>query len=204
VDKHRLELFSDGVFAIVLTLLVLDLKVPVAFGLAGVRDIAPALIVHALTFALVGVAWIAHHLALATVTEVSSRTLHRNLLALFWITLIPFGAKLAAARPLEALGPSALSATYGLYMLSALSIAGSATSTLAADPLMQKWRRNRIRLTYARAAFTLAGAALAWLWPLAGYLPLAAAIIYNLTVESAAEARQRIHRGQEAVEPQKP
>lgn len=55
MTKQRLELFSDGVFAIVLTLLVLDLKVPSAPGLAGLREIVPALLVHAASFFIVGV-----------------------------------------------------------------------------------------------------------------------------------------------------
>ena len=61
MTKHRLELFSDGVFAIVLTLLALGLKVPTAHGLAGLKEIAPALLVHAASFFIVGVFWLIHH-----------------------------------------------------------------------------------------------------------------------------------------------
>ena len=63
MDKHRLELFSDGVFAIILTLLVLDLKVPHAEGLAGLREATPALLMHALTFFIVGMGWVLHEAA---------------------------------------------------------------------------------------------------------------------------------------------
>ena len=69
MDKHRLELFSDGVFAIILTLLVLDLKVPHAEGLAGLREATPALLVHALTFFVVGMCWLMHHRAFAVKEE---------------------------------------------------------------------------------------------------------------------------------------
>jgi uncharacterized membrane protein len=204
MEKHRLELFSDGVFAIVLTLLVLDLKAPVGHGLAAVREIAPALLVHALTFAVVGLAWIPHHGALAKVTEVSTRTLLWNLLGLFWITLFPFGAKLTAERPLEALGPSFLSAAYGLYALSSLQMRRSATSALDVDPLMQTWLRRRYRTLYTAVAFTLCCAALAWLWPWLGYIPLAGSVITNLIIESPTEAQQRVHRDRKVLEPDDP
>ena len=108
MNKNRVELFSDGVFAIVLTLLVLNLKVPASHGLSSLRDITPALIVHAATFLLVGVMWVGHHGALARVDKITHRALLFNLLILFWVTLLPFAAENAADRPLEPLGPSLL------------------------------------------------------------------------------------------------
>ena len=61
MNKHRLELFSDGVFAIVLTLLVLDLHVPLAYGAAAFFEIVPALLVHAASFLVGASLWMAHH-----------------------------------------------------------------------------------------------------------------------------------------------
>jgi uncharacterized membrane protein len=181
MEKHRLELFSDGVFAIVLTLLVLDLKAPAAHGLAGVCEIAPALAVHALTFAIIGLSWIGHHSALAVVKEITTRTLRWNLLALFWMTLIPFGAKLAAERPLEALGPSLLSAAYALYWLSALRMRRSAIAEVDSDPLLQAWLREQYRVNYALASSFLICAALAWVWPAFGYVPMVAVIVLSFS-----------------------
>jgi len=71
--------------------------------------------VHAATFLLVGVFWMLHHGALARVVEVNTRTLTLNLLTLFWITLLPYGAKNAAERPLEPLGASLISACCGFH-----------------------------------------------------------------------------------------
>ena len=111
MNKNRLELFSDGVFAIVLTLLVLNLKVPASHGLAALRDIAPALVVHAATFFLVGVMWVGHHGALARVDKISQRALLFNLLILFWVTLLPFAAEKPptgrSSRLAQACSPSA-------------------------------------------------------------------------------------------------
>ena len=108
MNKNRVELFSDGVFAIVLTLLVLNLRVPASHGLAALHDVTPALIVDAATFFLVGVMWVGHHGALARVDKITHRALLFNLLILFWVTLLPFAAENAADRPLEPLGPSLL------------------------------------------------------------------------------------------------
>ena len=99
MTKHWLELFSDGVFAIILTLLVLDLKVPPAHGLAGLNQIAPGLLVHAATFFIVGVLWMTHHGALANVNRINSRALFLKLVALFWATLLPFAARNASSWP---------------------------------------------------------------------------------------------------------
>ena len=106
MDKHRLELFSDGVFAIILTLLVLDLKVPHADGLAGLREATPALLVHALTFFIVGMGWVLHHRTFFIKTDIGDRLVNLSLLALFWVTLLPFGAHIAASIQPNRLAPS--------------------------------------------------------------------------------------------------
>jgi uncharacterized membrane protein len=76
-----------------------DLRVPSAHGAAGLWEIAPALLVNAASFLVVASFWIVHHGVLVRVVEINSRTLKLNLLSLFWITLIPFGAKSVADRP---------------------------------------------------------------------------------------------------------
>ncbi len=116
MTKHRLELFSDGVFAIVLTLLVLDLRVPAVQGLAGLHQIIPSLLVHAASFYVVGSFWVVHYGGMARIGEIRHHTLMLNLLTLFWATLIPFAARTAAERPLDPLGPSLLAATTGFYV----------------------------------------------------------------------------------------
>jgi len=100
MTKHRLELFSDGVFAIVLTMLVLDLRVPSAHGVAGLWEIAPALLVHAASFLVVASFWIVHHGVLVRVVEINSRTLKLNLLSLFWF-LLSLATQYAPQRPLR-------------------------------------------------------------------------------------------------------
>jgi uncharacterized membrane protein len=144
MDKTRLEIFSDGLFVIVLTLLVLDLRAPPHGGLTGLREVAPGLAVHALTFYVVGAMWLTHHNMLAGVSEVRTRTLVLNLLGLFFVTLIPFGAQIAAEDPSDGLGVGLIAACRGCYSLAcaamALSSPWSGMSDAAARPAIVRVR----------------------------------------------------------------
>src|SRR5665213_3660352 len=148
MTKHRLELFSDGVFAIVLTLLVLDLKVPSARGLAGLAQVAPALLVHAATFFIVGGLWMTHHGALVRIEKIHSRALLLNLAALFWATLLPFAARNAATHPLDPLGPSMMAFSCGAYLLFFALMRLSLHSAIDDNLRMRSWRRARVRLVF--------------------------------------------------------
>ena len=192
MNKHRLELFSDGVFAIVLTLLVLDLRVPTAQGLAGLREIAPALLVHAASFFVVGVFWLIHHGGLARVDEISSRTLMWNLVSLFWITLIPFGAKAAAERPLDPLGASLTAAATGLFFLSLLIMRLTAHSAIDDDPRLERWRRWRIALASGFVVADLACAVAAWITPWPTYAAVLGTAVFWLVMPSPPEAERRL------------
>jgi uncharacterized membrane protein len=191
MTKHRLELFSDGVFAIVLTLLVLDLRTPQALGVAGLREAIPALLVHAATFAVVGLMWVSHHNAFAAVEEVRADGLVLNLFALFWLTLMPFAAKVAAAHPLDPLGPSTLAACYGSYTLglvaARLRLRGPHDDTAAGREIL----RRVSRFIGALGAVRLVFAGLAWLSPWWGYAALGT-VVGNILVGPSLEAARRM------------
>ena len=90
MGKARLEAFSDGVLAIVITIMVLDLKVPREDGLQGLVPQIPIFLFYALSFANVGIFWNNHHHMLHTVTRVTGAMLWANLHLLFWMSLVPF------------------------------------------------------------------------------------------------------------------
>jgi uncharacterized membrane protein len=194
MNKNRLELFSDGVFAIVLTLLVLNLKVPTSHGLAGLYDIAPALLVHAATFFLVGVIWIGHHGALARVDKITQRALVLNLLTLFWVTLLPFAAQNAAERPLDPLGSSILAFSCGAYFACYMGFRFSVHSTIDDVPEMREWRRTRVRIAVAMVVGNFACAVLAWLSPWWGYAGGLATVLLFLSLQSPPEAEAKFIR----------
>lgn len=198
MTKNRLELFSDGVFAIILTLLVLDLKVPPAHGLAGLGQIAPGLLVHAATFFIVGILWMTHHGALANVDRINSRALLLNLVSLFWATLLPFAARNAAERPLEPLGASLMAASCGAYFLSFVAMRLSLHSTVDDNVAMNAWRRRRKWIAASLILIDFCGAFLAWLTPWAGYAASVTTVFVLLVLPSPPEAAERFER--EALE----
>jgi uncharacterized membrane protein len=90
VGKGRLEAFSDGVIAIVITIMVLELKVPHGGALDMLTPLAPVMLSYALSFVYVGIYWNNHHHLFHAVREVTGGVLWANLHLLFWLSLLPF------------------------------------------------------------------------------------------------------------------
>jgi uncharacterized membrane protein len=90
MSTARLEAFSDGVIAVIITIMVLELKVPALDGVAGLRAVLPTLFLYLLTFIQVGIYWVNHHYLIDEVETVSHGTLWANLAFLFCLSLFPF------------------------------------------------------------------------------------------------------------------
>ncbi len=90
MNKTRLEAFSDGVLAIIITIMVLELKVPHGADWATLSKLAPVFLSYVLSFVFVGIYWNNHHHMLHTVKHVTGGILWSNLHLLFWLSLIPF------------------------------------------------------------------------------------------------------------------
>ena len=90
MGKSRLEAFSDGVIAIIITIMVLELKVPHGDGLAALKPLIPVFVSYLLSFVYVGIYWNNHHHLLHAVRHINGATLWANLHLLFWLSLIPF------------------------------------------------------------------------------------------------------------------
>ena len=90
MGKTRLEAFSDGVIAIIITIMVLEMKVPHGDGLAALKPLIPVFVSYLLSFVYVGIYWNNHHHLLHAVRHVNGATLWANLHLLFWLSLIPF------------------------------------------------------------------------------------------------------------------
>jgi len=89
MDKGRLEAFSDGVIAVIITIMVLELKVPRGTDWAALRPVIPALLSYVLSFVYVGIYWNNHHHMLQACQKVNGRVLWANLHLLFWMSLVP-------------------------------------------------------------------------------------------------------------------
>lgn len=104
MNKNRLEAFSDGVFAIVITLLVLDIRIPEEFNhsvLQEVLNLLPNILSFVCSFIIIGIYWIAHHSMLEYVSKVDRVTLWLNLFLLLTISFIPFPTSIIAQHPTD-------------------------------------------------------------------------------------------------------
>jgi uncharacterized membrane protein len=105
LPKGRIETLADGVFAIAMTLLVLDLRVPQALATGQVlpllRQLAPNFLTYALSFANLGVYWVGHHVQFDSIRRADTRLLWINIVFLLLIGLIPFSTALLGAAPLD-------------------------------------------------------------------------------------------------------
>jgi uncharacterized membrane protein len=139
MSKGRLEAFSDGVFAILITIMVLQLPTPQGGGLAALEPVTPVLLSYLLSFVYLGIYWNNHHHLLQAAKHVAGGILWANLNLLFWLSLVPFatawmGAHPLAPWPLALYGVDMLLASIAYYILTRTLIAHHGKeSTLAAS-----------------------------------------------------------------------
>lgn len=113
MHKNRLEAFSDGVLAIIITIMVLELKVPHGVEIAALAPLFPVFLSYVLSFTYIGIYWNNHHHMLHTVSKVNGGILLANLHLLFWLSLIPFATGWMGENHFAAV-PTAL---YGVVLL---------------------------------------------------------------------------------------
>jgi uncharacterized membrane protein len=113
MSKGRLEAFSDGVIAILITILMLELKVPKGVDLEALRSMGPMFSTYALSFVFVGIYWNNHHHMLQTATRINGKILWANMHLLFWLSLVPFTTAWLGENPSASLP----TATYGFVLL---------------------------------------------------------------------------------------
>ncbi|PTU32087.1 TMEM175 family protein [Stenotrophobium rhamnosiphilum] len=138
MGKGRLEAFSDGVIAIIITIMVLEMKVPHATDLAALAELVPVFLSYVLSFIYVGIYWNNHHHLLHVSHRVDGRVLWANLHLLFWLSLFPFatgwmGENHFAALPTAAYGVVLLAASIAFFILqrAIIRVNGGAESELA-------------------------------------------------------------------------
>src|SRR5919197_257261 len=89
MDKRRIEAFSDGVLAIIITIMVLEMKTPHDAGLGALRPLAPVFVSYVLSFLYLGIYWSNHHHLLYVTHRVNGAIMWANLHLLFWLSLVP-------------------------------------------------------------------------------------------------------------------
>jgi len=137
MGKARLEAFSDGVIAIIITIMALDLHVPHGATLGALVPVLPVFLVYALSFANLGIYWVNHHHMLHTCERVTGPMLWANLHLLFWLSLVPFttgfmGENGFAAVPAALYGGVLLMAAVSYTILQATIIRAQGSDSLLA------------------------------------------------------------------------
>jgi len=122
MSKGRLEAFSDGVFAVIITIMVLEMKVPAQTSFAALRSVIPVFLTYVVSFVYVGIYWNNHHHLLHASEHVTGGILWANLHLLFWLSLVPFatawlGVGIDAAAPVAVYGGILLGAGIAYFIL---------------------------------------------------------------------------------------
>jgi uncharacterized membrane protein len=182
MQKGRLEAFSDGVLAIILTIMVLELKVPHGDNFAALRPLVPIFLSYVLSFVYVGIYWNNHHHLLSSARQINGGILWANLHLLFWLSLVPIstgwmGENHFAPATLAAYGAILLASAVAYYVLQNRLIAlnGGADSPLA-RAVGRDWKGKLSPVLYGVAIISsfvapwlagvvYVGVALMWLVP---------------------------------------
>ncbi len=145
MGKSRLEAFSDGVIAIIITIMVLEMKVPHGGSLESLRPLLPVFLSYVLSFLYVGIYWNNHHHMLHAFTKVTGSVLWANLHLLFWLSLFPFatgwmGENHFAAVPSALYGVVLLMAGAAYLVLQQTIIAAEGTTSLLKRAVGRDWK----------------------------------------------------------------
>ncbi len=153
MGKNRIEAFSDGVIAIIITIMVLELKVPQGESLEALAPLIPVFLSYVLSFVYVGIYWNNHHHMLQTSHHVTGPMLWANLHLLFWLSLFPFatgwmGENHFAAAPSAFYGVVLLMAAIAYWMLQQFIIAAQGPDSLLRKAVGRDWKGKASPLIY--------------------------------------------------------
>ena len=145
MEKNRLEAFSDGVLAIIITIMVLELKVPAGSDLAALKPLLPVFLTYALSFIYLGIYWNNHHHLLKAAGRVNGAMMWANLHLLFWLSLFPFvtgwmGENHFTTVPTAIYGTVLLLAAIAYYILQSVIIAGQGCDSKLAAAIGKDWK----------------------------------------------------------------
>jgi len=153
MGKNRLEAFSDGVLAIIITIMVLELRAPHDSEFTALGPLLPVFLSYVLSFIYIGIYWNNHHHLLHSAQHVSGGILWANLHLLFWLSLFPFstawmGENHFTPAPTAAYGLVLLMAAIAYYILQRAILAREGSGSLLASALGRDWKGKLSPLLY--------------------------------------------------------
>jgi len=159
MEKNRLEAFSDGVLAIIITILVLELKVPAGSDLTVLKPLLPVFLTYVLSFIYLGIYWNNHHHLLKAAHKVNAAMMWANLHLLFWLSLFPFvtgwmGENHFTAAPTALYGMVMLMAAIAYYILQSIIVAEHGRDSKLARSLGRDFKGKTSPILYGTAIAT--------------------------------------------------
>jgi uncharacterized membrane protein len=159
MGRARLEAFSDGVLAIIITIMVLELKVPHSGGIDALAPLLPEFLSYLLSFVYLGIYWNNHHHMLHTLQKVTGPILWANLHLLFWLSLVPFatgwmGENHFAAVPTAVYGVVLLMPAIAYYILARAIITAQGSGSVLRKAIGQDWKGKVSPLIYVIGTLT--------------------------------------------------
>lgn len=156
MNKNRMEAFSDAVIAVIITIMVLEMKVPHGESFVTLAPLIPVFLSYVLSFVYLGIYWNNHHHMLHACQKVTGPMLWANLHLLFWLSLIPFatgwmGENHFAAGPAALYGAVLLMAAIAYWILQQLIIASQGSSSLLKRAVGGDWKGRGSPVIYAVA-----------------------------------------------------
>lgn len=204
MEKTRLEAFSDGVIAILITIMVLEMKVPHGATLDALMPVIPVFLSYVLSFIYVGIYWNNHHHLLHAAHKVNGATLWANLHLLFWLSLIPFatgwmGENHFTSAPTALYGLVLLMSALAYSLLQHLIIASQGSASALRQAIGKDWKGKFSPLAYLLGIVS------------ANALPQLSLVLYVLValiwlipdrrIERALHVQHAGHDGEERREP---
>ena len=159
MEKNRLEAFSDGVLAIIITIMVLGLQVPLSPDLAALKPLLPVFLTYALSFIYLGIYWNNHHHLLKAAHKVNAAMMWANLHLLFWLSLFPFvtgwmGENHFTTAPTALYGVVMLLAAIAYYILQSVIVAEQGPDSKLAKSIGRDFKGKASPVLYAVAIVT--------------------------------------------------
>jgi uncharacterized membrane protein len=190
MERDRLTAFTDGVLAIIVTIMVLELKPPEGAGLADLARLWPVFLSYVLSFVYIGIYWNNHHHFFQLVERVDGAVLWANLHLLFWLSLVPFatawmGEHEGQAMPTALYGVSLLMPAIAWYLMQGVIIRGQGPGSPLAEALGADLKGKLSPFAY------LAGVGLSFVQPLAADAVYAGMALVWLVPDRRVETRVR-------------
>jgi len=187
MDKDRLTAFTDGVIAVIITIMVLELKAPHGASLGALAEVWPVFVIHVLSFVYVAIYWNNHHHFFQLAPRVNGAVLWANMHLLFWLSLVPFATSWAgendfATWPTAVYGVSLLMPAVAWYIMQCVIIRAQGPDSPLCRAIGRDLKGKLSPFLYA------AGIALAFVWPPASYAVYAGVALMWLVPDRRVEA----------------